>query len=216
MKKFLLILGCVLLLGQALVHADAHDDFKSSLEARQLAVSDAFDKLNTRVDLMDSRDPKKDGAKDLLGTAEDAVKAFKDLPAGDHIQVIDEANDVFDASQAFKDAEREAQTAMNAVNLYIFTPARPGAGAEGSVPQGDLVKNFIPQVIRQLFRFVSLAILVGIIVAAIMLITSFDNEERHSQAKKILIFALVGFVFVALAFALVTAITHIDFFATPS
>ncbi len=210
MKRFLAIIGLVILLGHSLAYANARDDFKDSLEARQSAAVGAFDLLHTRVQGMNARDPKKDGANDLLDTAEDKVEAFKDLDASNHITPEGDEGP-FDADEEFLDAERAALTAINDVNRFIFSPARPGGG-EGTVPQGDLVRDFIPQIIRQLFRFAWLAILIGLVIAAILLITSFDNEERHTQAKKILTYSLIGFAFVALAFALVKAITDIDFF----
>ncbi|MFH0820896.1 MAG: hypothetical protein V1908_03930 [Candidatus Peregrinibacteria bacterium] len=220
MKRFLAIIGLVLLLGNNLAFANARDDFKDSLEARQVVAVGAFDLLHTRVEGMNSNDPKKEGLKnfklvtgeevDLLEVAEDKVNTFKDLSAANHI--VPEGNEgPFEADQEFLDAERAALNAVNDVNRFIFSPARPGGG-EGTVPQGDLMQDFIPQAIRQLFRFAWLAILSGLVVASILLVIAFDNEEFHTQAKKILYYSLIGFVFVALAFALTKAITNIDFF----
>lgn len=190
--------------------ADARDDFKDVLEARQRAVVDAYDKLDTRVKGMNSADPKKDHAEDLLDTAEDATDAFKGLDAGNNVQP-ESGDGPFSPKNDFEVAEKAAFTAINDVNRFIFSPARPGEG-EGTVPKGDLMKDFIPQAIRLLFRFTSVAILIAIVVSGVMLATAMDNEEKATKAKHMLTFSLVGFVFVALAFAIVKAVTDIDFF----
>lgn len=224
-RLFLGLVGFLFLLLPLTALASPRDDFKDHLESRQKALVDAFDKLDIRVKAMNSNDPKKDLIENypdpeteeddeinLLDRAEGLVEDFKDLDAGGEVRPKSEDEPEgfegpYEASRTFLNKEEDAKKALNAVNAVIIGPARPA-----NVPEGDLVEDFIPQVIRQLFRFTWLAILIGFIVAAILLITSADNEERHTQAKKILTYSLIGFVFVALAFALVKAITAIDFF----
>lgn len=211
-RLFLCLVGFFFLLLPLTALASPRDDFNDHLESRQRALVDAFDKLDTRVKAMNSNDPKKNPAEDLLDEAENKINAFKDLDAGEEIRPRsedepDNFEGPYEASRNFLNEEEDAKKALNAVNAVIIGPARPA-----KVPEGDLVEDFIPQVIRQLFRFTWLAILIGFVVAAILLITSADNEEHHTQAKKILTYSLIGFVFVALAFALVKAITAIDFF----
>ncbi|PIZ73113.1 hypothetical protein COY07_02415 [Candidatus Peregrinibacteria bacterium CG_4_10_14_0_2_um_filter_43_11] len=203
LKLFLIIFSVLTLCTS--VYADARDDFKQVLESRQEQVTSAYNQLDFRVKGMNSYDPKKNGAKDLLGKAKKAVDDFKKLDAGKQIDTL--AKDVYDAKKEFKTAEENALSAINAVNLFLLSPARPG-----NVPEGDLVEDFAPQIIRLLFRFTSIAILISILVSAVMMITAMDNEERHTKAKQMLIFSLIGFAFVVLAFAIVKAVTDIDFF----
>ena len=88
--------------------------------------------------------------------------------------------------------------------------ARPTLHRTLRLPVGiHVYTSAIYQAIHQYPSQIGLAAAYAI---TLLLITSFDNEERHTQAKKILTYSLIGFVFVALAFALVKAITNIDFF----
>ena len=45
-----------------------------------------------------------------------------------------------------------------------------------------------------------------------MLATAMDNEEKSTKARNVLVFSLIGFVFVALAYAVIKAVTDINFF----
>jgi hypothetical protein len=203
-----------MLLSALPVHADARDDFVDLLEFRQREVVEAFDRLDIRVKGMNSNDVKKSEALKLLNDAEDAVNDFKDLDADDHVEGPEDGP--FEADDDFKEAETAATEAMNDVNRFLIAPFRPGTtdeNPEGTVPEGDLIDDFIPQAVRLLFRFTFIAILISIIVSVVMLITSFNNEERQTKARDMLMFSLIGFAVVALAFALVTAITNIDFFS---
>lgn len=196
------------------VLADARDDFVRVLGERQIAAVDSYDRLDERVNAMNPRDPKKTIAVTLLEDAEKAVDDFRGLDAGSHVE--DLGDDRFRADQTFEDAAALVLVSMNAVNRYLISPIEPGATADnpdaGTVPEGELFSTFIPAFIRLLFRFTSMAILISIIVSAILMVTALDNEEHYTKAKSMLTFSLVGFAFVALAFALVKAVTDIDFF----
>jgi len=78
--------------------------------------------------------------------------------------------------------------------------------------EGDLVSDFIPQLIRQLFRFAWLAVLIAFTVSGVMLVMAHDNDENITKAKGMIYYSLIGFAFVALAFAIVKGVTDIDFF----
>jgi cytochrome bd-type quinol oxidase subunit 1 len=172
----------------------------SERDAMKEEVRYTYDKLNERVNLMEASDPKKDGAKDLLDTAKDLL---------DEIDTDEEDDEVF-LGQI-----EAAQKAINDVNLYLIKPVAPGATkitGEGTVPEGDIIEDFIPQFIRLLFRFASLAVLIAFVVSGIMFVVAFDNEERVTKAKQMLYYSIIGFAFVTLAFAIVKAITDIDFF----
>jgi len=113
-----------------------------------------------------------------------------------------------------------AHSGLVAIAPLKIKPVQPGAESvtgTGSVPgSGDttatLTGTFIPYIVMMLFRLTTLAILVSFVVSGVMLVIAYDNEENVTKAKTMLYFSLVGFAFVALAFAIVTAITKVNYF----
>lgn len=172
------------------------------MDFRKEDIRYTYDKLNERIASMESNDPKRDKAKEFLDLAKDAIDELGDASLSN-----------------FETKEEDARAAINKLNKYLVLPFRPGmsvpsegAEPEGGVPEGDIVTDFIPQAIRLLFRFASLGILVSFVVSGVMFIISFDNEERTTKAKQMLYYTLVGFAFITLAFAIVKAVSDIDFF----
>ncbi|MBN2096137.1 hypothetical protein JW752_01925 [Candidatus Peregrinibacteria bacterium] len=189
--------------------ADERGDLKDTMESLQNEVQGKYDALVLRIDRMDKNDPKKDGVEAYRKDAKDAVKRFTDLDAGSYI------TDDLQISRVFELAEEEARAAISEANAYFVRPVMPGATnitGEGSVPEGDVVEDFIPQFIRLLFRFASMAVFVAFVVSGVMFVIAFSNDERLGRAKSMLYYTLIGFAFVALAFAIVKAVTDIDFF----
>ena len=189
--------------------ADDRDNLKDYMQSLQHEVQGKYDALVLRIDKMDSDDPKKDGVESYRKEAKTAVNKFTELSAGSYITEDTQISKTFTAK------EKEARTKLNEANAYLIRPVQPGATGitkEGTVPEGDIVKDFIPQFIRLLFRFASLAVCVAFVVSGVMLITAFGNDERLTKAKTMLYYTMIGFAFVALAFALVKAVTDIDFF----
>jgi hypothetical protein len=194
--------------------------FVDALEQRQRNAQDAFDALEKRVDKMEGSDPKKKLVTDCPGDdekakagylceADDAVTAFLDLEPDASLVEIKEGETVvgYEATPAFNDAEAAALKSIADVNVTLITPAVPG-----NVPTGDLVDDFIPAAIRLLFRFAWIAVLISFLYSGTLMVMTFDNEERTTKAKQMLYYSLLGFAFVTLAFALVKAVTNIDFF----
>lgn len=204
-KTFLMLALAGLLLGgsgQAVFAQDAaHDNAVNALKARQEEVNQLLKNLEMQVDNMSSTNPKKDEMEKAL---EDAKTAFDDFKALDPAQSVTSENQ---PTQEFAAAEENAVSAINKVSQLFVSPNRPE-----SVPQGDILKDFIPQVVRQLFRFAYLAILIALTVAGVMMVVSYDSEERVTKAKNIIIYSLIGFAFITLAFAIVKAITNINLF----
>ncbi len=182
--------------------ADLIDDLKDSMKARQQEISATYNSVSIRVTTMNPRDERKSEAKALLDEAKDLVDDFKDIDVGANV-----VGDPPVPSAEYNEAEEAAVDAINAVNRYLISPARPG-----NVPEGDIIEDFIPRVIRLLFQFAWVAILITIVVSGVMMVISFDNEERVTKAKTMLLWAIVGFAFITLAFALVRGITGITFF----
>ncbi len=189
--------------------ADDRGDLKDYMESLQNEVQAKYDTLVLRIEKMDSDDPKKDGVSSYTKAAKNAVKAFTSLDAGSNITAD------LQPSSAFTTKEKEAHTKLNEASAYLIKPVQPGAtgiAKEGTVPTGDIMEDFIPQFIRLLFRFASLAVFVTFVISGVMLITAFGNDERLTKSKTMLYYTLIGFAFVSLAFAIVKAVTDIDFF----
>ncbi|MFC1729803.1 pilin [candidate division KSB1 bacterium] len=190
--------------------ANDYDKLRFSMMSRQLSVADSFSSLDTRVKALIADDPRKTGAEERLQNAEAPRDNFINKTVEDYID-----EDPYRPKNTFNDLERAAVKAINNVNRYLIGPVQPGASGiteRGTVPEGDIMEDFIPQFIRLLFRFASLAIFVAFVVSGIMFVIAFDNEERVTKAKQMLYYSLIGFAFVSLAFAIVKAVTDIDFF----
>lgn len=173
-----------------------------SMRNRQYEVGQSFIFLNERIAIMIDSDPRKNQAEVKLALAESDRDDFLDINVDNNIE-----EDPYRPSDDFNEKEKAALTAITEINRTIIAPARPG-----NVPEGDIVEDFIPQFIRLLFRFVSLAVFISFVVSGIMFVMAFGNEERITKAKSMLYWSLMGFAFVTLAFAIIKAITDIDFF----
>jgi len=182
----------------------------SSMEGSQSDISDALNTLDDRVKALKSDDPKKDGASDQLSTAKKSVNKFTGYEAKNNLHVIGGGPGSLPQilpSNSFQEAEKKAQTDMNKVNKALLAPTKPG-----NVPEGDILEDFLPQLIRQLFRFAWVAVLVALVISGVMFVMAFDNDERITKAKHMIYYTLIGFAAVTLAFAIVKAISDIDFF----
>jgi branched-subunit amino acid transport protein len=186
------------------------DALLGTMRASQGDVRDSFDSLKNRVDSIPRNDSRKDSADSALDRAEDARDAFVGMEAGQNLEVepsIAGALPRVYPSTAFEQAETRALEALSAANRVMIAPSRPGA-----VPTGDIVSDFIPQVVRQLFRFAFVAVLIALTVSGVMMVMAQGDEERLTNARKILYFSLIGFACITLAFAIVRGVTDIDFF----
>jgi hypothetical protein len=180
------------------------------MQNSQSSVQIKYEEVNNRVDAMHTNDTRRDDAMNAKNKAKKAKNDFTGLKVVSEFKVevqIGGVSPLVKPSDKFLEAEKEALSALSKVNKILIAPSRPG-----TVPEGDILEDFFPQLIRQLFRFAWLAVLISFVVSGIMLIISLDNEERISRAKRMIYFTLLGFAFVSLAFAIVKAITDIDFF----
>jgi len=185
----------------------AHGDAEADAKQAQQEIKDSFASLDFRFNNMDNNDPRKkeQAIKDLVEDAKNKKNAFVDLDTND-------AN--------FDKAQEEAIAAISEANRYFMKPVQPGAptvDGTGTVPgSGDKTKtiteDFIPALVRLLFRFTSLMILIALVASGVMFVIAYDNEEFVTKAKNMLYYSLVGFAFVALAYAIVKAITQINYF----
>jgi hypothetical protein len=192
--------------------ASAVDSMINEMEAGQSGVQTQYDELKDRVGTLTQKDTRKDDADKSLDSAKNSVKDFTDLDPGDHVVLQTQVGGVppkIVPDDDFLLAEKTASEALNKVNSVLIAPSRPG-----SVPSGDLMQDFIPQFVRQLFRFAWAAVFIAFVTSGIFLIISYGNEESLGKAKRMIYYTLLGFAFVTLAFAIVKAITNIDFFTS--
>ncbi len=183
---------------------------QSGMEAAQGDLKNAYEALEDRVDSLVKNDTRRGEANKKLGSAENRVDEFTGLQAQDNMYVQPALAGALPRvlpTAAFTLAEEAAEKALAEVNKVLIAPNRPGA-----VPEGDLFEDFLPQIIRQLFRFAWLAILLSFIVSGVFFVTVRDNDEQVSKAKGMIYYSLIGFAFIAFAFAIVKAVTDIDFF----
>lgn len=177
---------------------------------RQIESSFAFSSVETRVKTLSITDARHDRADAALKSAEKSLNEFLALDptqkgADGSLPFIDSDPPVIIST--FLGPEKKANEAISNVNLVLLAPDRPG-----NVPSGDLLGDFIPGFIRFLMRFASLAVLISLITSGVFLIMTNGVEERVTKAKHMLYYSLLGFIFIALAFAMVKAVTDIDFF----
>jgi hypothetical protein len=211
---------------------DAKENAKQELAGRQRDVSDSYDQADSRVTDMDPTDPRKtikdingDDISKLLDNAKKAKNDFTSLKPEDFVNsdgsYIDAPNEdgnlKCDKSkiECFSLFEKNAIEKITIVNRFMINPVQPGAkkaGETGSVPKGDLTRDFIPNLIRLLFRFTSVVILISFVVSGAMFIIAYDNEEFVTKAKHMLYYSLMGFAFVTLAYAIVKGITQVNYF----
>jgi len=170
---------------------------------RQIAVQDSFASMKARVDALLPTDTRRDSAKSMLGQAETAVNIFINMP------VVDERLDLnpYRSNETFNTYEKNAIISISNVNKILLAPPKPGA-----VPEGRITEDFIPYIIRLFFRFAYLAVFVSFVISGVMFVTAYSAEERVTSAKKILYYSIIGAALVTLAFAIVKAITNINFF----
>jgi hypothetical protein len=203
------------------------DKVKDSMETRQEKLKSEKMALEIRLNMMRPNDKKRQAAEDwtLKDPASDfdgkklgeIIDAFGDLNRDNHVIEVDpatpsvkkpsEGSRYWASDETFDNYEKAAINAMNQVNLIFIGPAKPG-----SVPSGDLLTDFVPQLIRLMFRFAYVAILISFLAAAVMLIIVYDNDEMVTKAKTIMTWTVVAFGIITLAFAIVKAITNINFF----
>lgn len=174
-----------------------YDQMEDSIKA----ISSSYDVIETRIEKTKDGDTR-DKLDAFKKENNDPIIAFKDINIKDSSFYED-----LEIKSLFFKYEKAAQKALSDINFNFISPTEIE-----NVPKGDIVQDFIPQLIRQLFRFTSVAILISFIVSGVMLVTASDDEEKLSKAKRILYYSLIGFAFVTFAFAIVKAITNINFF----
>jgi hypothetical protein len=182
----------------------------SDMENSQNDIKEKYSEMEDRVNSMPSNDTRRDPAKKLLKSAKKAGNSFTGISAVKNIVIKTQIGNVpplILPGDDFSAKKQAAEDALIEVNKILIAPVKPG-----SVPEGDILEDFIPQFIRQLFRFAWAAVFIAFVVSGVYFIIAMDSEEQLSAAKRMIYYTLIGFAFVALAFAIVKAITDINFF----
>lgn len=190
-----------------------------SMMGSQSSANYAFTALEERVDNLLKTDLRKEKALSALERVKDeelfeedagVLVEFLKMDPTQYIYVqtsIGGAPPMVMEDDTFTLAREAVERAQSRINRILIAPTQPGG-----VPTGDIVSDFIPQIIRQLFRFAWVAVLIAFTISGVMLIIAHGNDERLTKAKSMLYFTIIGFAFIALAFAIVKAVTDIDFF----
>ncbi len=186
-----------------------------SMSNSQMEVITSYDNMKTRITSLLKNDTRKDSAEESLTTAGTNVGTFinldvakKNTSNNSGFEFIEQGTYAYQASpKKFTAIQKKAIQSINSVNKTLLNPSKPSG-----VPSGDLITDFVPGVIRILFRFASFASLISLIISGLMFTAAFGNEERVTKARSMIYYSLIGFACVVLAFAVIKAITDIDFF----
>ena len=180
------------------------DTMKVKIES----ISSAYEKINNRVAKIKDVGQKK-AMDDYINTHKAPINAFTDINVDEKDSTFSDFfnSETLTITPLFYKYERAAQDALADFNLKLIAP--PDIE---SLPKGDLMTDFIPNFIRQLFRFTFLMIFISFVVSGVFFVTANDDEDKLSKAKRILYFSLIGFLFVTFAFAIIKAVTNINFF----
>lgn len=98
---------------------------------------------------------------------------------------------------------------------YILPPdtVKPDGSQAGqkAVPSGDLQTEILPSAIKILLGLVGTVTFAVFSYAGVMLVIAQGKEEDITKFKNILIWSLVGLVFIVTAYALVRGVMNINF-----
>lgn len=84
-------------------------------------------------------------------------------------------------------------------------------GATMPLPSADLMQGIVPQAIRLLLMLTGTASFIIFVYAGVMLVIAQGNEQEVTKFKNIVIWSMVGLVFIITAYALVSGIMQISF-----
>ncbi len=186
------------------------DSLIAAMDSDKNDVKVAADNMSAQVEALPKNSSRRDPAVDAFEGAEGVVEDFTGLDSQNYIRVessIAGSLPYVAPDNVFTDAKRKANQELMKVRQIMLAPDRPG-----NVPSGDIVSDFIPQIIRQLFRFAWLLVLVSLTVSGVYFVMAQHDDDRLTKAKTMIYYSLIGFAFIALAFAIVKGVTDIDFF----
>lgn len=93
-----------------------------------------------------------------------------------------------------------------AQGAFFGNPEGGSATSISAVAQGTLGQN-VTTLINYFLGFLGIVAVAFIIYGGVLLVTSGGEEEAMTKAKKILTYAVIGFVVIALSYTIVTFVT---------
>lgn len=129
-------------------------------------------------------------------------------------ELLNKAKEVAnDENKTDEIANPEIKKAIQELKLALVNPRLLKDST--AVPEGEIFENLIPQLIRLAFKVAWIVIFISFMLSGIYMILYMESEDRLTKAKHILYYSIIGFIIITLAFAIVKAVTNIDFFGTP-
>ena len=95
--------------------------------------------------------------------------------------------------------------------LDTLLPPKTSGGAEIPLAKGQFKTEIIPKAIG-IFLALAAVVTTGVLVyAGVMLVISQGNEEEITKFKNILIWSIVGLVFITTSYAIVRGVLQLSF-----
>ncbi|HCW32793.1 MAG: hypothetical protein UT55_C0068G0003 [Candidatus Peregrinibacteria bacterium GW2011_GWE2_39_6] len=85
-----------------------------------------------------------------------------------------------------------------------------GKATNTNLPSGDLMGDFLPFFINTALAVAGTLIFTAFLYAGYLLVFVNNNEEQIEKAKKILIYSLIGAAVMAISYAVIYGIAHLD------
>lgn len=95
-----------------------------------------------------------------------------------------------------------------AVDAQTFDSSDPLGSKK--IPASNLyakdIRNLLPKAINWLLALAAVLALLALVVGGLQYIISFGEEAKAARAKKIILYAIAGLLFIGISFALITTI----------
>lgn len=106
--------------------------------------------------------------------------------------------------------QRQAETDTT-INVILPQGVVRGGQGDTSLPTADLAKGIVPQAIKLALGLIGTVVFGVFVYAGVMLLIAQGNEEEITKFKNIIIWSLVGLLFITTAYALVSGIMQLMF-----
>ncbi len=98
---------------------------------------------------------------------------------------------------------------IGAISIFSFMPvaaAQVGQVVDPNNPGGGDLREVITRMLNYFLTFLGLLAVIMVIYGGVTYVTSAGNDEAVGNAKKIIMYALIGIIVIMLSFVLVNAI----------
>ncbi len=106
------------------------------------------------------------------------------------------------------DSTTETTVVVPIIPQSDFLPG-PDQGTSGSDVQGYTLKKAIPKAINIGIALLGITAFIGILIAAIQMLTAYGDESKITRAKTNLKYGIFGFIVVILAYGIVSVVVSI-------